>query len=150
MDHLEKAGSQSLICEMVSYSRKVLVKLNMAFLCNGILYKYPTVKSHEIKYFTDREKCSLHMKGKKQASKIHLQYDPKYTCIHTYVHTHKIQTHILTFKQTEGLQVHFASLYFFCFPYYKTHCAIREKKKWHFIKLNVPHRCNREPSFPEE
>lgn len=97
MDHLGKVGSQSLICEMVSYCRKVLVELNMAFLCNGILYKYPTIKTHEIKYFTDKEKCSLYMKGKKQVSKIHLRHDPKYICIHTYLYTHKIQNNAYCF-----------------------------------------------------
>lgn len=39
---------------------------------------------------------------------------------------------------------------FFAFHIIKHTVPSGKKKKWHFIKLNVPHGCNREPSFPGE
>lgn len=125
-----KGSSQSLICEMVSHCRKGLVELNMAFLCNGILYKYPTIKSHEVKYFTDREKCSLYTKGKKQVSKLHLRHDPKYICIHTYVHSHKIQIHVYCFLSRQKDYKYILLLCtFFAFQIIKHSIPSGKKKK---------------------
>lgn len=118
--------------EMVSYCRKVLVKLNMAFLLHGY-HIYPIIKNHELKYFIDRENVHHTWSEKSNWAKNIYNVTPN---IHIYIHIYSQNTnlYILFFKWPEGFCI-------FMFSKLKNILCNQEKKKLLSINnLNISHK----------